>query len=541
MASSSKLRIRPPAPTPITPLPKVPKIVLRTGRAADDDITGEGSELTSAPEDDVMDQDADGDNDGDGDDIMNDDEDGAGEEEDITQTDLVEPAAPTFNTPRPRGRPRGSGAQKPRGTGRPRGRPRGSRARGPSRAKAVVWRPASNDRDSPPVLDDDSPTSTPAAWEEPVDDFAATGRSIRKIKGETYYVENEELVTPNDENGDEKITEFGVLQGGRAFKAVTFTIPTRPEPRRHYMLAIDAARTSGFRDSLYFFRRNPLMLKLNMTQAEKEALIDGAVLSPHLRSRSVTMVTARSAFKLQGAKMIRDGRWVIDDYNETQARADTLAKGLNPGDPVGELPDPQGSIGFQGSIYKSGGPTTFFGGSGMGVFAADGEPAPGRARRPTADILKAWDVLGERWMHDTAEAVSDSNDSFKKMRTEALTAFRTVPEDEAKSADDAGPLGVYEPHSGLVLYRANSQPSRTTWTPVPPQESNFRAAAGGTKAGNSAWGLARIDYVMETTSARVEAAAYAAARHREVAEALEAEARARAAPGSVPPVLSTVS
>ncbi len=38
------------------------------------------------------------------------------------------------------------------------------------------------------------------------------------------------------------------------------------------MLAIDAARTSGFRDSLYYFRRNPLAFKLNATQGEKDYL-----------------------------------------------------------------------------------------------------------------------------------------------------------------------------------------------------------------------------------------------------------------------------
>ena len=39
------------------------------------------------------------------------------------------------------------------------------------------------------------------------------------------------------------------------------------------MLAIDAARAAGFLDSLYFFRRNPLVLKLTCHQTEKELLI----------------------------------------------------------------------------------------------------------------------------------------------------------------------------------------------------------------------------------------------------------------------------
>ena len=91
---------------------------------------------------------------------------------------------------------------------------------------------------------------------------------------------------------------------GREFKAQTFTLPDR-HPERKYMLAIDAARTSGFRDSLYYFRRNALALKLNANQWEKEHLIEQGKLGSHLKTRSVTLITARSAYKLHGAKMVR--------------------------------------------------------------------------------------------------------------------------------------------------------------------------------------------------------------------------------------------
>lgn len=95
---------------------------------------------------------------------------------------------------------------------------------------------------------------------------------------------------------------------GRRFKCSTFILPDR-HPTRQYMLAIDAARSSGFRDSLYYFRRNPLALKLSASQKEKEALIQAGKLGAHLKTRSVTLVTARSAYKLHGAKMII-GKWV---------------------------------------------------------------------------------------------------------------------------------------------------------------------------------------------------------------------------------------
>jgi len=124
----------------------------------------------------------------------------------------------------------------------------------------------------------------------------------------------------------------------RVFKAAPFTVPNR-HPNRVYMLAIDAARTSGFRDSLYYFRRNPLAFKLNVTQAEKEYLIEAGKLGAHRKTRSVTLVTARSAFKLHGSKMVVNGQWVEDDYYEDKALEEVTSKAFNAGDFVG-LPDP---------------------------------------------------------------------------------------------------------------------------------------------------------------------------------------------------------
>jgi hypothetical protein len=51
--------------------------------------------------------------------------------------------------------------------------------------------------------------------------------------------------------------------------------------------------------------RNLQLVKLPLTQSEKEMLIDIGRLPNTLKSRSVTLVTARSAYKLHGAKMIR--------------------------------------------------------------------------------------------------------------------------------------------------------------------------------------------------------------------------------------------
>lgn len=135
------------------------------------------------------------------------------------------------------------------------------------------------------------------------------GKPFRKINGKVYVIEGDEFITEEDPKGNAKIDAAGRLLGGRRFKAQTFNLPQR-HPEKMFMLAIDAARTSGFRDSLYYFRRNPLAFKLNATQPEKDYLIEIGKLGPHLRTRSVTLITARSAYKLHGAKMLI-GAWFI--------------------------------------------------------------------------------------------------------------------------------------------------------------------------------------------------------------------------------------
>ena len=60
------------------------------------------------------------------------------------------------------------------------------------------------------------------------------------------------------------------------------------------MLAIDAARTSGFRDSLYYFRRNLLAFKLNATQPEKDYLIEQGKLGGNIH-QGIWALTASTA------------------------------------------------------------------------------------------------------------------------------------------------------------------------------------------------------------------------------------------------------
>ncbi|KAH9934143.1 chromatin remodelling complex Rsc7/Swp82 subunit-domain-containing protein [Fomitopsis serialis] len=345
---------------------------------------------------------------------------------------------------------------------------------------------------------------------------AGGGKPFRRINGQVYIIDNDEYVTEDDPKGDAKIDQYGNLIGDRKFKAQTFQLPNR-HPDRMYMLAIDAARTSGFRDSLYYFRRNPLAMKLNATQAEKEYLIEVGKLGSHLRTRSVTMITARSAYKLHGAKTVKDGKWVFDDYYEDKALEECTAKGLKPGDPVDEpqdtaaaAPELTASKDRTGSgigLYRAGGPTTIFGGSGWGPYS-DGPLNAVRKSLLTRDGLNE-----ENWMYAAAQRTADASREWANMRAEAMKVYggtldgSSSREQEARDREretgkrrkvwdekEQTPLGVYEPHSGTVYYRSDTQPTRARWEPV----DDGQRVLGGTKAGSQAWGLAWVDTIMET-------------------------------------------
>lgn len=207
-----------------------------------------------------------------------------------------------------------------------------------------------------------------------------------------------------------------------------------------------------------------------------------------------------------------DGRWVTDDYYEEKVLADITAKGLQAGDLVGELPDPNApahtqpdanlanstfasssnvNIAGGGGIYRAGGPTTIFGGSGWGPFS-DG---PLNAVRKS--LLSRDGVTEENWMWMMATRVGDADEEWARLRKEGRKAGLTVngvvmggkgsawqrvdpiledpikentvsgEQDEInasgvgttvvkagtkrKAADEYDTLGAYEPHTNMIL------------------------------------------------------------------------------------------
>lgn len=86
------------------------------------------------------------------------------------------------------------------------------------------------------------------------------------------------------------------------------------------MFALEPARVLHYRDSYLLFQRNPTLERIRLTEEERNNLVKRKLLIHWFRNRDVAVVSARSCFMHFGAKMIKNGRRVLDDYYEERAR-----------------------------------------------------------------------------------------------------------------------------------------------------------------------------------------------------------------------------
>ncbi|EJT50068.1 protein-nucleus import-related protein [Trichosporon asahii var. asahii CBS 8904] len=260
------------------------------------------------------------------------------------------------------------------------------------------------------------------------------------IKGQEYVAADDELILPDDPKGDTKIDAEGHLLGGREYKLVTFTSPTRKNPNRVYALTIDAARACGYTDSLAFLRRCPQIVKLSCNPEEREMLIEVGRITGNLKHRMVTMVAMRNVYKLMGARLVKDGKWVDDDYNEEQALQDCANNGYKPHGPVTEeelaanqypsaggprpaasqsmYADGQASKSTLASFYPAGGATTQFGSNGADPWADNLNQKRHR--------LRQLGVTEEDWMLRTAEDSRRIDETLRGIREERITELEGV-------------------------------------------------------------------------------------------------------------------
>ena len=112
----------------------------------------------------------------------------------------------------------------------------------------------------------------------------------------------------------------------------------------------------------------------------------------------------------------------------------------------------KGGTGGGGSgLYRTGGPTTVFGGTGLGPFS-DGPLSAARK-----SVLTRAGLQEENWMSVIAEHVREAESEWITTRRGALLPVGgsmgddpTSNEKEGTDAFSALPMGVYEPHTGII-------------------------------------------------------------------------------------------
>ncbi|CAO3598022.1 unnamed protein product [Absidia cylindrospora] len=110
-----------------------------------------------------------------------------------------------------------------------------------------------------------------------------------------------------DESGETKVDKDGHLLDGRQYRVPTFQLPQRGHP----------AALLNFRDSFVFIKKNPKLIKIYTTDDEKNHLVDTNKLRSTFRTREISVVSARSVFKVFGHRVVKKGRRGKDDYYYT--------------------------------------------------------------------------------------------------------------------------------------------------------------------------------------------------------------------------------
>lgn len=134
--------------------------------------------------------------------------------------------------------------------------------------------------------------------------------------------------TKTDPKGEKKIDENGFLLGGRKYIITTFTLPGRG--KKLYVLGTEAAKFLNHRDAFVLFNRFKQLYKIKANDEERKFLEDCNFTISKIKSRSVAVTTAKNLFMLFGARIVKSGKRVEDDYWEDAA----IEQGFKPTDQV---------------------------------------------------------------------------------------------------------------------------------------------------------------------------------------------------------------
>lgn len=255
-------------------------------------------------------------------------------------------------------------------------------------------------------------------------------------QGNSLNVIDDEVVMSEDAEGETKVDKNGYLLGGRDYRVRVFTIKGRG--RRLYMLSTEPARCTGFRDSYLFFTKHLTLFKIIIDDEEKRDLIERDVIPHSYKGRAIGVVTARSVFREFGAKIVINGRKITDDYQAQAAR--------DRGDVEGELADPTDRLPSAGQVYNKNQYVAWHGASSVYHNNAPAVPMP-VGRPPALGKLRKSNITTTNWMLEHALNASNFNSTLRS----------------ARQATDSG---VYEPHTNLMHYPTNTQPTSAKWEHV---------------------------------------------------------------------------
>lgn len=222
------------------------------------------------------------------------------------------------------------------------------------------------------------------------------------LEGNPATIVNDEVLLPEDLEGEKKVDSMGRLSGGREYRVRTFTIEGKGD--RLYMLSTEPARCIGFRDSYLFFQKHRQLAKIVLSEDEKHSLIHRHLIPHSYKGRNIGVVTARSVFREFGARIIIGGRKITDDYHVAAAR--------EAGDIEGEIAVPEDRVPVNGEEYDR---KRYVAWHGASAVYHSNAPAVGGVLQPIQNSLihpgqgppikrRKIHVTGSNWMLEHARA-----------------------------------------------------------------------------------------------------------------------------------------
>ena len=293
--------------------------------------------------------------------------------------------------------------------------------------------------------------------------------------GNSADVVNDEVVLPEDPDGETKVDKNGHLQDGREYRVRTFTILGRD--RRLYMLSTEPARCIGFRDSYLFFQKHRQLYKSILLDEEKMDLIERDILPHSYKGRTIGVVTARSVFREFGAQIVIGGKKVVDDYQVAQCRAN--------GEVEGELAVPEDLLPLPGqeydrnryvawhgasSVYHSNLPTVPMQAGKQDVkkkrvtiTSSNWMVEHSRAARYSSSILP-YGAMSRPVMRQThSESKADMYVNYSRFNSELLNSRRETMN------------GIYDIYTNQIHLPKIMQPSHARWEELPQAEPDLQS------------------------------------------------------------------